>query len=47
MAYLLYVIERLLRFQALFNIRCVLSRDISSDWIETNIHHDLKIWWMI
>ena len=32
---------------ALFYIRCVLSGDTSSDWIETNIHHDPQIRWMI
>ena len=34
-------------FHALFYIRCVLSGDTSSDWIETNIHRDPQIRWMI
>jgi hypothetical protein len=28
-------------------IRCVLSGGTSNDWIETNIHCDVRIQWMI
>ena len=43
MALLLFMIEHLLWFHALFNIHCVPSGGTSSDWVETNIHRDLRI----